>query len=48
MTTRLPYSPVVLYHASAERKDGAMAAYESLGMHETHYRLYEEEFLPRP
>lgn len=27
---------------------GAMATYESLGMHETHYRLYEEEFPPRP
>jgi GNAT superfamily N-acetyltransferase len=26
---------------------GAMATYEHLGMRETHYRLYEEEFLPR-
>lgn len=24
--------------------DGAMATYRALGMHETHYRMYEEEF----
>lgn len=26
---------------------GAMATYQALGMAETHYRLYEEEFAPR-
>lgn len=27
---------------------GAMATYRAMGMHETHYRLYEEEFARQP